>query len=253
MTDPRERFSDRVDDYVRFRPAYPDSLVAALFADSAEAAALTIADIGSGTGIFTRLLLERGARVYAVEPNAAMRTAAESHLADYGNFTSVDGGAEDTGLADNSIDLVTAAQAFHWFNNRQSLAEFQRILKTDGRLALVWNNRNQRQPFQRAYEALLHEHAPEYGKVNHMNLSDDDIAGFFAPGQMQLCRFGYRQRLDFGSLLGRLKSSSYCPHENSTDYQRLTAALRDLFDQHASQGLLDFEYESLLYLGAIKR
>ena len=253
MTDSRERFSDRVEDYVRFRPGYPDSLVAALLADSAEAAALTIADIGSGTGIFTRLLLERGARVYAVEPNAAMRAAAESYLADYGNFTSVDGDAEDTGLTENSVDLVTAAQAFHWFNNQQSLAEFQRILKADGRLALVWNNRNQQQPFQRAYEALLHEHAPEYGKVNHMNLSDDDIAGFFAPGQMQLSRFDYRQRLDFDSLLGRLKSSSYCPHENSTDYQRLTAALRDLFYQHANQGLLDFEYQSLLYLGAIKR
>ena len=253
MTDSRERFSDRVENYVRFRPGYPDDLVAALFAGPDKAGAATIADIGSGTGILTRELLERDARVYAVEPNAAMRTAAEQFLDGYKNFTSIDGGAEETGLDDASVDLITAAQAFHWFNNEAALAEFQRILRPGGRLALIWNKRNVKQPFQLAYDALLREFAPEYGKVNHMNLGDDEIAGFYARGQMRLTRFDHLQRLDFDGLLGRLQSSSYCPPEHTPAYRGLRLAMRDLFEKHASEGIVDFEYDSLLYLGKIAR
>jgi len=253
MKDSRERFSDRVENYIRFRPGYPDALMSSLFTDRGSTATGAIADIGSGSGIFTRRLLESGARIYAVEPNAAMRAAAERDLQDYENFVSIDGSAEETGLAEASVDLITAAQAFHWFNNRAALAEFQRILRPDGRLALIWNKRNLKQPFQRAYDTLLREYAPEYGKVNHMNLTDDEISAYFAPGRMQLSRFDYLQRLDFDSLLGRLQSSSYCPHEGSPEYARLRKALRDLFEQQAADGTLDFEYETRLYLGAIAR
>lgn len=254
MKDSRERFSDRVENYVRFRPGYPDALISALCGDSGNTATTTIADIGSGSGIFTRKLLESGARVYAVEPNAAMRAAAERDLRDYDDFVSIDGDAENTGLARASVDLITAAQAFHWFNNRATLTEFQRILRPDGRLALIWNKRKLQQPFQRDYDALLREYAPEYGKVNHMNLTDGDISAYFAPGRMRLCRFDYLQRLDFDSLLGRLQSSSYCPQASSPEYERLRLALRVLFDQHADDdGRLDFEYETLLYLGDIAR
>lgn len=253
MTDSRERFSNRVDNYIRFRPGYPDELVAALLAGRGNPATTTIADIGSGTGILTSKLLEQGARVYAVEPNAAMRVAAEQYLGGYENFTSIVGDAGDTRLDDASVDLITAAQAFHWFNNRETLAEFQRILRPAGRLALIWNRRNMNQPFQQAYDALLREYAPEYGKVNHMNLGDDEIADFYAAGRMRLSRFDYLQRLDFDSLLGRLQSSSYCPPQNTTQFERLKLVLRDLFERHASKGIVDFEYDSLLYLGEVAR
>ena len=253
MIDSRERFTDRVENYTRFRPGYPDDLVTALFADPADGATAVIADIGSGSGIFTRKLLERGARVYAVEPNAAMRIAAERDLREYDNFVSIDGDAGDTGLGENSVDLITAAQAFHWFNNLETLAEFQRILRPGGRLALIWNKRRLNRPFQKVYDTILREYAPEYGKVNHMNLTDGEIAGFFADGKMRLSRFDYMQRLDFASLLGRLQSSSYCPRHDTPAYRRLRLAMHELFEKHARGGMVDFDYDSLLYLGEIAR
>lgn len=250
MTDARSRFSDRVANYIRYRPGYPPELIATLLAGSDTP---VVADIGSGTGIFTRLLLQRGLKVFGIEPNANMRQAGEEYLAEYGNFVSIDGGAEDTGLDDSSIDLITAAQAFHWFHNEQSRIEFARILKPDGQLALIWNKRRIEQPFQQAYDALLREIAPEYGQVNHMNLSSDDIAAFFATGEMDIQHFDYHQQLDFNGLIGRLKSSSYCPPEGSQPYDQLLKELRLLFDKHAVDGMLSFDYDSQLYRGTLAR
>ena len=251
MTDPRKRFSERVANYIRFRPGYPEALLPVLLPAAQSRDATSIADVGSGTGIFTRLLLQPGVTVYGVEPNANMRRAAEEYLADYENFVSVEGDAENTGLADASVDLVTAAQAFHWFNNDASRIEFNRILKPGGRLALIWNQRRLEQPFQQDYEALLRALAPEYGKVNHMNLDDDEIAQFYRPGQMQVFHFDNNQQFDFDGLTGRLKSSSYCPDENTPVYARLIDGLAGLFDTHAVSGRLTFEYDTRLYLGPI--
>ena len=251
MTDSTRRFSDRVEAYQKYRPGYPDALVAALIEKAGLGAGTAIADLGSGTGIFTRLLLEQNCRVFAVEPNANMRHAAEVLLSDYQQFTSIDAPAERTGLADNSIDLVTAAQAFHWFNNEATKAEFDRILKPGGKLALIWNKRKVSQPFQQAYHAILSEYAPEYAKVNHMSLNEDDIAGFFATGSMEILHFDNSQQLDFSGLIGRLKSASYCPAENSPQYIPMVTELVALFDQYAANAVIDFEYDSQLYLGAV--
>lgn len=253
MIDSRERFSDRVDDYVRFRPSYPPELVSALFEDGVDTASLRAADIGSGTGIFTRLLLDRGVTVAGVEPNANMRRAAETWLQAFEKFTSVEGMAEDTGLDDAGFDLVTAAQAFHWFNNSRARGEFARILKPRGRLALVWNRRRLDDPFQRSYDALLREFAPEYDKVNHLALGDDEIGEYFATGKMTLSSFDNRQQLDFDGLLGRLRSSSYCPGADSSEYRMLEAELERLFARHASDGVIHFAYDSHLYLGPVAR
>jgi len=250
VTDSRERFSDRVDDYVRYRPGYPPPLVDAVLA-AAAAAVQVVADIGSGTGIFTRLLLERGARVAGIEPNAKMRQAAETALQSFPAFTSIDGSAEDTGLADHSLDLVTAAQAFHWFNNDRARREFARVLKPGGRLALVWNRRRLEEPFQQAYEALLREYSADYGRIHHLTLADDEIGAFFAPGEMTLTQFENLQILDFDALLGRLRSASYCPPENTPAYRSLVAGLRRLFADHAENGEIRFAYDSRLYLGTL--
>jgi SAM-dependent methyltransferase len=253
MLDSRERFSERVEDYVRFRPGYPPELVSALLQDLGDPWSLHAADIGSGTGIFTRLLLERGVAVIAVEPNAGMRRAAEDALQSCEKFTSIAGSAEDSGLADASLDLLTAAQAFHWFRNSRAHAEFARILRPGGRLALIWNRRRVAEPFQRAYEALLREFAPEYTEVNHLALGDDEIGAFFEPGKMTLSTFDNRQQLDFQSLLGRLRSSSYCPAEKSGAYRELKSALEKLFARHAVDGRVRFVYDSHLYRGPVAR
>ena len=249
MTDNKQRFSKRVEDYIRYRPGYPAELGPRLLEVAGLSAGDVVADIGSGTGIFTRLLLQHDLRVFAVEPNMPMREAAEVELGGERGFKSVPGSAEDTSLADDSVDLVTAAQAFHWFNNDEAKAEFRRILKPGGLLALVWNRRKLSQPFQEAYDAILRELSPEYGKVNHMSLDDRDIAGFFADDEMRLLHFDNSQRFDFDGLLGRLKSSSYCPTEDSPYYIPLVTELLALFDQHAVDGMIEFEYDTRLYLG----
>lgn len=248
MTDFTQRFSDRVEAYVQFRPGYPVELVQTLLQ---KASPRTVADIGSGTGIFTRLLLEQKLQVFGVEPNADMRHAAESLFSEDPLFHSLDAPAESTGLADNSVDLITAAQAFHWFNNAATKVEFRRILKPAGKLALIWNKRKISQPFQQAYDAILRTYAPEYGIVNHMNLSEADIAGFFEDGRMELLLFDNSQQLTFPGLLGRLKSSSYCPAETSPQYPSLVAELTALFEQFAVNDMIDFQYDTQLYLGPI--
>jgi len=253
MTDSTQRFSDRVEAYIRYRPGYPDELLPRLLEKSGLCAGTVAADVGSGTGIFTNLLLQQGLKVYAIEPNAPMREAAEATLGDDEQFTSIAAPAEDTGLDNDSVDLLTAAQAFHWFNNANAKAEFRRILKPGGRLALVWNRRKLSQPFRQAYEGILRELSPEYGKVNHMSLGEREIAGFFAPGAMEVLHFDYSQRFDFASLLGRLKSSSYCPAVDSRLYIPLVTELLALIAQYAVGGAIDFEYDSELYLGPMSR
>ena len=246
-----ERFSSRVDAYQKYRPDYPASLVAEIRKQTGLDGPAVVADVGSGTGIFTRLLLQAGFEVYAVEPNREMRAAAEALLADEPRFTSVDANAEDSRLESASIDLITAAQAFHWFNTDTAKQEFRRVLKTDGKLALIWNRRKLSQPFQQTYDAILREFAPESGKVNHMNLTASDIESFYATGTMQRCVFDNSQRLDFAALMGRLKSSSYCPAEKSPQFIPLATELLSLFDQYAVDGAIEFEYDTELYLGSI--
>lgn len=251
MTDSTRRFSDRVEVYQKYRPGYPPALVSTLLEKTGLDEDAIVADVGSGTGIFTRLLLDHGLHVAGVEPNTNMRHAAETALADYQMFTSIDGSAHQTGLENDSIDLVTAAQALHWFCNAATKAEFQRILKPVGRLAFIWNKRAVNEPFQQAYDALLREYATEYGQVNHMNLEKEDIAGFFEAGSMELLHFDNSQTLDFAGLIGRLKSSSYCPAEDSPQYIPLVTELVNLFDQFALNGRIDFEYDTQLYLGTV--
>ncbi len=249
MTDSTERFSDRVDDYVRYRPGYPAELIDALLAAAGESSHPKIADIGSGTGIFTHLLLERGARVSGVEPNAEMRRAAETTLRSFPGFNSIDGSAEETGLAARTVDLVTAAQAFHWFNNSGARREFVRILKPGGMLALVWNRRRLEEPFQQAYDSLLRAHSADYEKVNHLSLTDASIGAFFAPAKVTAANFDNPQILDFDGLLGRLRSASYCPPTGTPTYRALVADLEQLFADHAVHGKIRFVYDSRLYLG----
>jgi SAM-dependent methyltransferase len=252
MTDPTTRFSTRVDAYTRYRPDYPDALVPELLDKTGLEAGAKVADIGSGTGIFTRHLLQQQLKAYAVEPNPPMRAAAEASLGDDPRFTSVDGKAEQTGLADASIDLITAAQAFHWFDQTAARTEFRRILKPTGQVALIWNRRDTRQPLQQAYDAILREFAPEYGKVNHMGLDADQIGSFLQPERMQQLHFANCQRLDFNGLLGRLQSSSYCPAVDSPQYIPLVTELLGLFDHFAVDQHIVFDYDTEVFLGPVQ-
>ena len=251
--DPKQRVADRVAADVEFRPGYPDELLDCLLEKTGREAGARVADVGAGTGIFTRLLLARGLRVFAIEPNANMRAAAENALGGQPGFTPVAASAENTGLGDASVELITAAQAFHWFANDAARAEFGRILEPGGRLALIWNRRDLAQPFQRAYDGLLREFAAGYAAGSHMRLDADALGRFFAAGQMDEYHFPNRQRLDLAGLVGRLRSASYCPPEDSSDYRELVAGIERLVARHADGDTLEFACDAHLYVGEVAR
>ena len=210
-----------------------------------------IADIGSGTGILSRLFLEHGNRVLGIEPNREMREAAERALAGYPSFTSVDATAEATTLPDSSVDFVTAGQAFHWFDPDAAKAEFSRILRPPGCVVLVWNERRTESPFMREYEQLLRELGTDYAEVTHRNVGGARLAGFFAPNAYRLLRFDNRQVFDYESLVGRLLSSSFAPQPGDPRHERMLKRLREIFDRHETGGKVSFDYDTKLYFGRL--
>jgi SAM-dependent methyltransferase len=246
------RFSDRVENYVRYRPGYPPEALFALQAECGLTAEDAIADVASGTGIWTRVLLENGNRVFGVEPNAEMRQAGERLLASFPRFTSVSGTAEMTTLGDQSVDFVTAAQAAHWFDRARSRAEFARILRPGGWLVLLWNERvTDSTPFLRDYEELLLTYGTDYAEVRHERTTDA-VNEFFDPAPYQSRVFELRQEFDYTGVEGRLLSSSYAPGPEQPGYAPMLASLRRIFDRHAVGEIAAFDYKTRVYFGRLK-
>ncbi len=249
---PTERFSTRVENYVKYRPGYPPAVLDLLRAECGLTPAAIVADIGSGTGLLTQLFLEHGNRVYGVEPNREMREAGERLLAAYPNFVSVDGAAEATTLPDACADLVTAAQAFHWFDRVKARAEFGRILRPGGWAALIWNERRWTgSPLVEAYERLIAAYGSDYATVNYDNVGPADLAAFFG-GEYRQARFDNQQHFDFAGLRGRLLSASYAPEPGHPSYEPMLAELRSIFDAHQVGGVVVFEYDTRVYYGQIR-
>ena len=215
------------------------------------AAESVVADIASGTGIFTRIVLEAGAHVFGVEPNAEMRHAAEEFLAGYAHFKSLNGTAESTTLADHSVDIITAAQAAHWFDPVKARQEFVRILKPGGRTVLLWNDRRiKASRFSREYEDLLLRYGTDYHEVRRLD-ADRTITAFFAPAQFRECVFDNRQDFDYASLAGRLLSSSYTPRAGDSRHEPMLRELRRIFDSNQVNGRIIFEYDTRVYYGQL--
>ncbi len=245
------RFSDRVENYVRYRPGYPPEALRALITECGLRPHHAVADIASGTGIWTRNLLEKGNLVYGVEPNAEMRQAGERLLAGFPRFTSVAGKAEATTLGDASVDFVTAAQAAHWFDRAGARREFVRILKPGGWLVLLWNERlTDGSPFLRAYEQLLLAYATDYEDVRHERTTDA-VNEFFDPAPFQEEVFAMRQEFDYTGLEGRLLSSSYAPGPRHPKHAAMLTELRRIFGTHARDGTVGFDYKTRVYFGKL--
>lgn len=244
------RFSDRVQDYVRYRPGYPADAVEWLRERAGLGPGVPVADVGAGTGIFSRLLLEAGARVWAVEPNGPMRAAAEAELGANGNFRSVAGTAEATGLAAGSVALVTCAQAFHWFDPARTRAEFRRILAPGGACALLWNTSVRGGAFAEGYEEIKARFGTDFQEVRHENLeASGRMAAFFGPGGYEKRLFRNFQELDRAGLTGRMLSSSYAPKAGQPGHAPMLAALDALFERCQAAGKVRMEYETEAYLG----
>ncbi len=248
----KERFSNRVDTYVKYRPTYPKEAIDYLFNVVGFLPNSIISDIGAGTGIFSKLLLERGCTITAVEPNQAMRNAAEEMLGGEPNFHIITGSAEATGLPDQSVDFIVCAQAFHWFDRSAAQTEFRRILRIGGKVILIWNSRlTSGTPFLEEYEQLLHAFGTDYNKVNHKNISHDKLISFFKTDRMKEARFTNRQLFDFEGLSGRLLSSSYSPAPGHPGYEPMMTELQHIFDRNNQDGNVSFDYETEVFWGEV--
>jgi SAM-dependent methyltransferase len=245
------RFSDRVENYVLYRPGYPGEALDTLKAECGLTPHHVIADIASGTGFWTRILLKNGNLVFGVEPNAEMRAAGERLLAGFPKFKSVGGTAETTTLGDRSVDFVTAAQAAHWFDRRRARTEFVRILKAGGWLVLIWNERlTDSTQFLREYEKLLLEYGTDYQDIRHERTTAE-VNQFFDPAPYQERTFDIRQEFDYAGVEGRLLSSSYAPGPGHPKYAAMLRELKKIFDGHAVRGQTAFEYKTRMYFGRL--
>jgi SAM-dependent methyltransferase len=248
------RFSNRVADYERFRPGYPDGVVEALRRRIGLRPGEVVADLGAGTGIFSRLLLRHGVRVVAVEPNEAMRLAAErTHGAEAG-FQSVAGRAEASGLAAASADAAVAAQAFHWFDPAATRREILRVLRAPPRVALIWNHRRGDDPFTRTYDALVAAAKPKDDPAPvHLVTPESDARtrAWFGPEGCAHDVLETEQRLDEEGLLGRAFSASYVPARGAPGHEAFERALRDAFARHAVDGHVTLRYATHVYAGVL--
>lgn len=244
-----ERFSNRVRDYVRARPSYPVAVLDKLLQAGVLSSGSVVADVGAGTGISSRPFLNAGYAVTAVEPNAAMRAAAEAELGpSHPGFRAVDGTGEATGLDHASVDLVVVAQALHWMDIEGCRREFRRILRPGGALAVLYNTRdNEADDFMRGYEALVQRFSVDYERVRHENLNSEVFARLFGTSDYGSARFLNPHATDWGECLARARSSSYLPAESSPDYPLMVESLRQLFEAHARAGWVGFEYVTELY------
>jgi SAM-dependent methyltransferase len=252
VTDPTERFSDRTSDYVKARPSYPREVLDVLRSECGLGERKSVADLGSGTGIFTRLLLESGATIHAVEPNDEMRAAAERELGATPRFVSVRGRAEATTLPAASIDLATAAQAFHWFDVEATRRELVRILRPGGHVALVWNDRDVKTTaFLREFEALLVAHCPKYPELQGKADSTSKFDAVFGAGRWKRSVLPNEQMLDREGLVARVMSASYAPKTGTIEHDAIVAALGALHDRHAEVGVVRIAYGTVIVHGRI--
>jgi SAM-dependent methyltransferase len=247
-----ERFSSRVDNYVRYRPGYPSAIVDLLTAQCGLTPQSLIADIGSGTGKLSEIFLANGNVVLGLEPNEGMRNAAEVILGKNPNFRSLNSTAEATTLPGSSVDLITAGQAFHWFDLEKTKPEWVRILKPGGWAVIIWNERRlDTTAFLRDYEALLLKYGTDYQTIRHEN-AVDGLNDFFAPQSPKVSSFDNVQLFDFEGLKGRVLSSSYTPEPDHPDFLPMLDELRVVFDRHQRDGQVSFDYDTRVFYGQLQ-
>ncbi len=251
QTESTHRFADRVDNYIKYRPHYPQEMFDFLSQGNIISEKSVVADIGSGTGISSEPFLKLNLEVYAVEPNKEMREAAEKLLGDHKNFHSVNASAENTTLKDQSVDVIIAGQAFHWFDKELCKQEFKRILKPNGFVVLLWNDRRtDSTDFLRSYEDFLQACSTDYKEVNHKNTQDKKIFdAFFGQGNYKEKSFYNFQDVDLAGLKGRVLSSSYMPNEGHKDYEHMMYCLKKVFARYQKNNSVRLDYDTKLYCG----
>lgn len=246
-----DRFSDRVENYIKYRPGYPQEVLTWLKGKVGFSSDTIIADIGSGTGISAEMFLRNGNKVYAVEPNLEMREAADKLLEGYAGYASVNGTSEATTLPDHSVDLIVAAQAFHWFDRKAFKKECGRIGRVGAHCVLMWNERKVESDFEKAYEDLLIRYATDYQQVDHRNIREKDLVDFFSPHPVMSVTLYNEQVFDYEGVKGRLLSSSYAPNVGEPNFDPMISYLREIFDRYQKDNHVSFSYDCNLFAGKI--
>jgi len=249
---PINRFQAKSQLYLRYRPTYPESYYVFLRESLGLQKHHTIADIGSGTGFSSKRLIENGNTVYAVEPNTEMRLSAERLFARHNNFHSLNGSAEKTNLPDDAVDFIIIGQAFHWFDQAAAKAEIKRILKPGGQVIIAWNERlTDTSECAKQFENLLLRYATDYLKVDHRNISESMLAGFFGHKQYQYRAFQNCQVFSWEGLKGRLLSMSYAPQKGEASHEAILAQLDKMFRDHAICSQVKLDYLTRVYFGTL--
>lgn len=251
MTDSTKRFSDRVGYYLKYRPKYPQEIIDTLQNECGLTGKSVVVDIGSGTGFLSELFLQNQNAVFGVEPNVGMRSGAEQFLAGYPNFRSIEGSAENTNLESDTIDFITVAQAFHWFDIEKCHIEFNRILKTDGIVALVWHERVKTDSFLQDYDRTLKKCSKDYGASHHKNITPETLQSFYGHNNFKYSVFEYEQVFDLEGLQGRALSASYVPAPGESGFKKLMDELSELFMRHEKAERVTFKYQTQMYFGQL--
>ena len=247
--DSKKRFSKRADHYARYRPRYHDAILHYLERELSFSRTSILADVGSGTGILSEMFLKNGNMVFGIEPNENMRSVAQTRLLMYPNFMSINGSAESTTLADDSVDFITAAQSFHWFDPALAKVEFRRILRNRGWVILIWNTRKTSTPFLQAYDRFVREVSMDKRRVRHEDLGDTALTSFL--GDHRVAKMSNFQEFDYEGLVGRFLSSSYAPLPGEPSYEQTLAKLSEIFTRCQHNGVVSFEYETEVYSGQL--
>jgi SAM-dependent methyltransferase len=247
-----EMFTGKASIYKKYRPDYPGEYIDYLAEYNSLGPQSVIADIGSGTGVLSRQLLDRGFQVFCVEPNDDMRSSAETELESYPGFTSINGTAENTGLAGKSADLITAAQAFHWFDKDMFKAECKRVLKEGANAALVWNSRDASSPFVKDNAVIMKRFCSLFnGFSGGIDDTPERFKTFFENGSYDHRVFRNDLQYDLDGFIGRTLSASYALNESSPGFKGFIAALTELFERYSKSGKVIMHNITQSYIGKV--
>ncbi len=245
------RFSDRVKDYISYRPGYPDAAIDYICKKAELEKGMYVADFGSGTGISSKYFVDRGFTVYGIEPNTSMRKASIDYIPG-ARFMSLEGTELFSRIEANTIKLIIAAQAFHWFDQQGFRKECERILLPEGYVCLMWNDREEQDALQKRYSAIIDAYNIDYYKIHHHHITEDVITEFFSPKGHQKRTFVNKQLLDLQGLIGRLASSSYMPNRGEENFELMENAAKELFNEFQKDGIITFAYQTRVYIGRLK-
>jgi len=252
MVDARSLFNGKASIYSRYRPDYPKDLLKMLEKETGFNRNWIVADIGSGTGIMSRLFLENGNHVYCIEPNDDMRSESIKLTSSFLKCKVLKGTAENTGLDTDSIDIIVAGQSFHWFDPVAAKKEMTRVLKPGGFAALIWNNRSEREnSLSKEYDYICSKYSHNYQGTGNSRIESDTFITFFHNGFKKFETPNY-QKLNLDGILGRYFSTSYALQPQDPEYGDAVESLKKLFRKFEKNGYATMEYETQIFLGQLK-